>query len=148
MTKYQFHDDVGEPIDSHFEVRSHDLILHAQRGTVGSAGARNTQYCEALLLLLERIKRFELAVAGIWVDSRPARTLPVERRAIYFAEDADVDPQELARRLASRMATVGRSQNARRGRGNSATRLRFSFVAGRTQRTDRVDCWSGRVRCA
>lgn len=129
MTKYQFHDDAGAPIDSHFEMQSRELILHSRGGTIGSISARNTQYGEALLLLLERIERSELEIAGIWVDSRPARTLPVERRAIYFSNDVDRDPHELSKRLAARMAAVGRPPHARRGRGNSTKRLRFAFVA-------------------
>ena len=44
MSRYQFHDDSGTSIDSHFEVQSGELILHSRGGTIGSANARNTQY--------------------------------------------------------------------------------------------------------
>ena len=68
MTKFQFRDDSGELIDSHFEVLSGELILHSREGKIGSPNARNTQYGLALKLLLERIHRSGLALEGAWVD--------------------------------------------------------------------------------
>lgn len=129
MTRYQFHDDSGAPIDSCFEVQSGELILHSRGGTIGSADARNTRYSVALQILLERIDRSGLILSGVWVDSITARKLPVAKRAIFFPEDADVQPIELLRRLAHRMAAVGRAPTATRGRGNSTKRLRFAFAA-------------------
>ena len=84
MSRYQFHDDSGAPIDSHFEVQSGELTLLSRGGTIGSANARNTQYGPALRLLLERIDRSELTITGVWVDSTLARKLPIEQRTIFF----------------------------------------------------------------
>lgn len=128
MTKYRFLDDAGGPIDSHFEVQSHELILHSRGGTIGSPNARNTQYNDALLrMLIDRIRRSELILTEVLVDSKPARKLPVEQRAVYFSEDAGVDPQELAGLFRKRMAAVGRAPHTKQG--NSTKRLRFSFAA-------------------
>ena len=127
MTRYQFHDDSGAPIDSRFEVMPGELILHSRGGTIGSVNARNTQYGLALRILIERIKRSELTLTGIWVDSAPAQKLTAEQRSIYSADDAQVSTQELVKRLASRMAAVGRSRTAKHGKGNSTKRLRFVF---------------------
>ena len=130
MTRYQFHDDSGSPIDSYFEVHSSELILHSRGGKIGSVNARNTQYSMALRMLLERIDRSELTLSGVWVDSSIARRLPIAQRAVFFPEDADVSPNELLRRLSDRMAAVGRAPTASRGKGNSTKRLRFAFAAG------------------
>ena len=127
MSKFQFRDDSGKPIDSQFEVLSGELILHSRGGTIGSPNARNTQYGLALQLLLERIHRSELKLGGVWVDSSIARNLPLAQRAIYFHDDVEAAPQQLFKHFSDRMAAVGRSSSARRGRGNSTKRLRFTF---------------------
>ena len=142
MSNYQFHDDLGAPIDSHFEVQSGALILHSRGGTIGSSNARNTQYGPALRILLERIHRSELTLTGVWVDSTPARQLPIEHRAIFFSDDSQLPPQELSKRFLSRMAAVGRSPTARHGKGNSTKRLRFAFAEGVSDdRITRVAGW-------
>lgn len=142
--RFRFHDDSGVPIDSHFEVRSGELILHSRGGTIGSANARNTQYGLALRILLERIHRSELKVAKVWVDSAPAQKLPMERRIIFLADKEQMSPLELVTTLSSRMAAVGRSPTARRGKGNSTKRLRFAFDEGATdERIARVAGWGG-----
>ena len=128
MGNFQFRDDSGALIDSHFEVLSGELILHSRGGKIGAPNARNTQYGVALHLLLERIHRSGLALAVVRVDSRIARNLPLEQRTIYFQEDFQTDPQELFKRLSNRMAAVGRSSSAGRGKGNSTKRLRFTFA--------------------
>ena len=128
MARYQFHDDSGAPIDAHFEVQSRELILLSRGGAISSADARNPQYSVALRLLLERIERSELTLAGAWVDSSVARKLPISQRQIFFPKDTGISLDELAKRLSKRMASVGRDSAARRGRGNSTKRLRFAFV--------------------
>ena len=143
MSRYQFHDDSGAPIDSHFEVQSGELILHSRGGTIGSANARNTQYGPALRILLERIHRSELTLTGVWVDSTPTRRLPIDHRAIFFPDDSQIPPQELSKRFSSRMAAVGRSPTAQHGKGNSTKRLLFTFAEGVTdERIARVAGWA------
>ena len=142
MSRYQFHDDSEVPIDSHFDVQSGELILHSRGGTIGSSNARNTKYGLALRLLLERIHRSELTLTGVWVDSTPARKLPIEHRAIFFPNDSQIPPQELSKKLSNRMAAVGRSPTAKHGKGNSTKRLRFAFTEGVTdERIARVAGW-------
>ena len=130
MSRFQFRDHSGELIDSHFEVRSGELILHSRGGKIDSPNARNTQYGLALQMLLERIHCSDLTLAGIWVDSSIARGLPLKQRAIYYGDDVEVSPKELFKRLSNRMASVSRSSNTKHGKGNSTKRLRFAFSEG------------------
>ena len=142
MSRYQFHDDSGTPIDAHFEVQSGELVLHSRGGTIGSANARNTQYGPALRMLLERIHHSDLTLTGVWVDSTPTRRLPIEHRAIFFPDDSEIPPQELSKRFSARMAAIGRSPSARYGKGNSTKRLLFAFSEGVSdERIARVAGW-------
>ena len=142
MTRFQFHDDSGEPIDAHFEVQSEKLILHSRGGTINSANARNTEYGSALRLLLERIEHSDLILAGVWVDSSVARKLQIPRRQIFFPEDTGISPEELFKRLSKRMAAVGRDSDVARGRGTSTKRMRFAFRGSPSdERIMRVAGW-------
>ena len=145
MTRFQFHDDSGEPIDARFEVQSEELILHSRGGTIDSANARNTQYGLALRLLLERIEHSDLILAGVWVDSSVARKLQIPQRQIFFPEDTGISREELFKRLSKRMASVGRDSDVHRGRGSSTKRLRFAFHGNPPdERIKRVAGWGER----
>ena len=128
MSIYQFYDDSGAPMDAHFEMQEEMLILHSRGGTIGTANAKNTEYGPALRLLLERIKRAELMLVGVWVDSSRVQNLPVEERRIFHPEEIKASSTELFTLLSKRMAQVGRNPGNRKSRGNSTKRLRFAFA--------------------
>ena len=132
MTILQFHDDFGTSIDARFEVRPGELILHSRGGASGSPAARNTQYGRAMRLLLKRIARSRLTLNGVWVDSTPARDLPVEQRRIHFPPDASASPDQLFTTLSKRMASVARDPSARTGHGNRTKRLRVALAGDPT----------------
>ena len=145
MTRFQFHDDSGEPIDANFEVQSKQLILHSRGGAIDSGNAKNRKYGLALRLLLERIEHSELILADVWVDSSLGRKLQIPRRQIFFPEDTGISPEELSKRLSKRMASVGRDSDVPRGRGNSTRRLRFAFHGSPSdERILRVAGWGER----
>lgn len=127
MRKYQFHDDSGTPIDAHFMVQSGELILLSRGGSRNSIDARNTEYHQALDILLKRTSGPELMLTGVWVDSSVARKLPIEQRAIFYPEDAEATPQELCKIFSKRMASVARAPDAKPGGGNPTKQLRFAF---------------------
>lgn len=124
---YQILDDGGELMDAHYDAEQGSLVLHSRGGTKGSPKARNTQYAEALRLLLDRIHDSDLAISEVHVDSSRVQSIPLEERRILSTEEASRDPSELFTMLSSRMAAVGRDPNARGGRGNSNKRIRFDF---------------------
>lgn len=128
MAVYQFHDDTGDPIDAHFEVKSGQLILHSRGGTTGTPNARNTEYGPALRMLLERISRSKLTLDGAWVDSSRVQNLPLDERQILFPQDQEALPDDLYTRLSRKMASVGRSSTAGVSGGNSTKRIRFAFA--------------------
>ncbi len=133
MTILQFHDDSGTPIDARFEARRRELILHSRGGASRSPAARNTEYGTAMRLLLKRIARSPLTLHGVWVDSTPARDLPVEQLRIYSPADATTSPDQLFTTLSERMASVARDPSATKGRGNRTKRLRIAFAGDPTE---------------
>ena len=128
MAILQFHDDSGAPIDARFEARAKELMLHSRGGAIGSPDARNTQYGQALRLLLARIGRSRLTLDGVWVDSTRARKLPIGQRRVHFPGDAGASPEQLFTRISERMASVARDPGARKRRGNRTRKLRIGFA--------------------
>ena len=128
MSVYQFYDDSGALMDAHFEMQEEMLILHSRGGTIGTANAKNTEYGPALRILIERIKRAELMLVGVWVDSSRVQNLPMEERRIFHPKDIKVSSTKLFTLLSKRMAQVGRNPGSHNSRGNSTKRLRFVFA--------------------
>lgn len=147
MTLFQFRDDSGELVDSHYETLPEGtLILHSRDGTIGTPGARNTGYSAALRILLARIHRSNLTLKGVWVDSERVQDLSLREKRVFFADDSELGPEELFSRLSTRMAAVGRDPEHRAGRGNATKKLRFSFSENPTQvQIMRIAGW-GRVQ--
>lgn len=124
---YQMTDDSGALMDAHYDIDGSVLILHSRGGTRGDPNARNTQYGDALRLLLRRIREAELQLDGVWVDSNRVQHLPLEERQILSPHEATNEPGTIFTMLSSRMAGVGRDPTSRIGRGNSSKRIRFGF---------------------
>ena len=141
MTSYQFHDDSEVEIDARFEIQPGELILLSRGGPRGSPNARNTAYKKDLLrMILERIRRSELTLIGVWADSKHVESLPLEERQIFFPEDQEASPEDLSRKLQKRMASVGQALGTRGG--NSTKRLRFAFAGNPSdKRIARIVGW-------
>lgn len=128
MGVYQFHDVSGTPMDAHFEMQGGMLILHSRGGTKGTANAQNTEYGPALRILLKQIKRAELMLAGVWVDSSRIQNLLMEEKQIFHPEEIKFSPTKIFTLLSKRMTQVGRNPDSRKSGGNSTKRLRFAFA--------------------
>ena len=126
-TRHRFLTDSGEEMNAHFEVHDGELVLCSRGGAKGSRTEQNTDYSHALILLLKRIEKSELSIAGIWVDSARVQNISMEERLIFHDEDLERSPAELRTELSKRMATVGRSPKSRSW-GNPTKRLRFAFA--------------------
>lgn len=129
MAVFQFRNAGGQPMDAHYEF-SHErhLLMHSRGGTIGAKNARNTEYGQALRILLERTRQSNLELQKVWVDSQRVQKLPLSARRIYTEEDAHLAPGKLYSRLSRRMAQVGRDSENQRHGGNPTKRLRFSFA--------------------
>lgn len=76
----------GEPLDARFEVEPTTdgwaIVFHARYGGRASPRATNTDYFEALELLLARLAAIGALIRSVAVDSSPARKLPVAQRVL------------------------------------------------------------------
>ena len=126
MSLHQFYYASAEPIDAHFEIHEGKLILLSRGGAKGTPFARNTQYAQAFRLLLERISKSALTLAGAWVDSSRVQHLPWQDRQILFPDNLARDPSELFKLLSKRMSRVGQLRKSGI-RGNRNKKLRFDF---------------------
>ena len=125
-SRLEIHSDSGEKMNAHFEVREGELIFFSRGGAKGTPTEQNTDYSPALLLLLKRLEKSELNIAGIWVDSSRVQGLSMEERSIFHDGDLERSPAELRTELFRRIASVGRSPTSK-SRGNPTKRLRFAF---------------------
>ena len=129
MTLFQFRDDSGKPLDTHYEIPSRGvLILHSRGNKIGTSGDRNTEYGTALRILIDRINQSILVLDGVWTDSKLVQDVALEDRRIYSDRDARLTTQELFTALLKRMETVDRDSEDQKSRGNSERRLRFEFA--------------------
>ena len=126
-TLHQFHSDSGTPMDAHFEVQGGQLVLHSRGGAIGTPHAQNTEYAQALRVLLTRIQKFNLNLVGVWLDSNRVQNLPLEERSIFSPKDSELSPNRLFTELSKKMAVTGRGPNTKSNRGNPNKRLRFAF---------------------
>lgn len=115
----------GFPLDSHFHVDGDAIVFHSRGGTMGAGNATNTQYPQALRLILSRLKEAGIGLAGIWVDSSRVQHLPLEERIVVSAaEAAGLDSQGIFALASKRMQAVGSTAKAG---GNSNKRIRLGF---------------------
>ena len=142
MIRLPFRDDSGTPVDVRFEVESTELILHSGAGAVDSLDARNEQYGMVLRLVLQRIKDSDLTLAGVRMDSTGAGESIIGQRQVFFTEDAEASPEELAGRFLRRMTSIDHTPNALSDGGSSTENLRFAFAGSPPdERIARVVGW-------
>ena len=125
---FQVVDDDGNPIDAHYEVEGASLVLHSRGGSKESPHAQNTEYSLGLRTLLTRIQNSDLQIESAWVDSSRVQNLSLSQRQILSADEGENTPEDLFKKLSSRMVQVGRSPNAKGSGGNSTKRIRIAFL--------------------
>ena len=120
-----FLDDEGNPLDATYSIDNGDLILHS-RGGAKTAGGRNVDYGRALRLLLKRIRKSDIGLAKILVDSSRTANLPVDQKSIFSPSDSGLEDKKLFTLLSRRMAKVGQKPGT--ASGNQTKRIRFIFA--------------------
>lgn len=131
------YDDDDRQLDARYEVeRDGDglaLILASASGKHGNRPATNTQYKDALLVLLQRLKELKAVLDGALVDSSTTRRRNVpedERRIIDPPVELSVvaDIAELGRQLQYRQSRVARTPDAKREDSNATRRIRLRLT--------------------
>ena len=125
---FQVVDDDGNPIDAHYEIENATLVFHSRGGSKETPNARNTEYSLGLRTLLTRIRNSNIQIETARVDSSRVQHLPLSQRQILSADEGENTPEDLFKKLSSRMAQVGRSLNAKGSGGNKTKRIRIVFL--------------------
>lgn len=120
----------GVVLDAIVEIEPAALVLHSRGGTKGSGNAQNVDYAKALRLILSRLNTSAIRMVRAWVDSGPARKLPLEEREIFSADDSSVSAKEIFTLLSKRMQAVGRRPSVGPAKGNSNKRIRIALSSG------------------
>lgn len=125
MPIFQVQDNHGQPINAHFKLDGSEVIL-LSRGGAKSGEAKNTQYSEALRLILERIFGAGMMVALAVVDSNRVQSRSVSDRTIFDLSDHGLSATEAVKLMSSRMKAVGRNPSAKGG--NSTKQIRIKLL--------------------
>lgn len=127
MAAYAIKNDENTDLNARFEIEGSAIVLYSRGGTKGK-DAINPDYSETLRILLRRLADNDMLINGAWVDSSRAQNLPLAARKILGMDDWGAPPEELFKRMTSRMQKVGRSQDAALSSGgNSTKRIRIEL---------------------
>jgi superfamily II DNA or RNA helicase len=126
----------GTAVDASFRVEPVgdvlSIVVESRGGARGKEGERNTEYDLGLRLLLERLRRADLRIDDVLVESRDTAALDRDQRRVELPGrpyPLEIDDAEAIRKaISSAQARIGR-QPAARGSGNRTRRLRI-FVEG------------------
>jgi hypothetical protein len=123
----------GKLIDARIEIMDDAVVLHSRGGATGGRPARNTDYSEAIDIILERLGA-ETGIERVLVDSAEARAMPEAQRIIAVKEDFQKLPlKELKNQIRREMRALGRPKDAPANQGNSTKRLRFETSGSASQ---------------
>lgn len=122
---FQIRSEDGAVVDAHYEIEDSAIIYHSRGGTKGK-GAINTDYALGLSILLARLSDASIKIEQVWVDSSRVQNLPISERTILSTADSADSPEQILRKLSTRMKAVGRSPTDRSG-GNSTRRIRLKL---------------------
>jgi 5-methylcytosine-specific restriction protein A len=128
--KFRITDEAGLPLDANVLLESSAIVVLSRGGTAGSGNSQNQDYPAALRLILQRLRAYDRAIAGAWVDSGPARALPLSERQIYFPEDATADAKTLFSLFGKRMERIAKAPGSIPNKGNRNKRLRIEVATG------------------
>lgn len=128
----QFVDEFGTRLDAHASLSFEDMDTAIW--TIESQGAgRNKDYFKAYDLTLARLATISATLSDCLVVSADTRDLPIEERRVLLADEPypiqlhpDLDTTQLARRLRSTAAQIGRRGGAT-GPGNRARRVELKL---------------------
>jgi 5-methylcytosine-specific restriction protein A len=128
--KFRIADEEGRPLDANVLLEPGAIIVLSRGGTAGSNNSQNQDYPTALRFILQRLRTYDRAITGAWVDSGPAQALPLSERQIYFPEDAACDARTLFSRFGRRMERVAKAPGSIPNKGNRNKRLRIEVAVG------------------
>ncbi|MER6827455.1 hypothetical protein ABT352_15855 [Streptosporangium sp. NPDC000563] len=126
------HPYIGDqPLDAEYSIeRDGDhlaLILASASGRNAGRPGRNTEYKQALALLITRLRERDAVLLDALVDSSRTRHLPEEERRLIRGPirlSDHSDSEGLRRRLTTAQVRIGQSPTATKG-GNSTKRIRL-----------------------
>jgi len=130
------YDDDGKQLDAKYEVEQDraglSLIMHSSSGTRRDRPPTNTQYRDALLVFLRRLKELNGVLDDALVDTRETRRRGVpegERRIIDPpVELSTADVVEVRRGLLNRQSRVALSPDAKRQDSNATRTIRLRLT--------------------
>lgn len=115
--------------DARIDLDGGDILLHSRGGATVGRPPRNTEYEKALRTIVRRLRSGGLPdsnpVAGILLDSAPARRRPEgERLLADAAEVAELPDEQLIRLVRERARTWGQKPGTKGGNSTKALRIR------------------------
>jgi SOS-response transcriptional repressor LexA len=131
------HDDDGNPLDATFRVEPVGAALTLVLLSRGPQ--RNSNYTRGLGVMLSRLKKHDIRIADILVDSQEVAALPPERRRVAVPQGYPVavdDPEALRRAIGANQAKIGRAPGAKGG-GNQTRTIRL-FVEAKGQTVEQL----------
>ena len=123
--RFQITDDEGSVLDAAVLLEPNAIIVLSRGGTAGTENSQNQDYPTALRLILRRSLDRGRIIVGAWVDSVPARKLPLADRQIYFEEDGRADAKALFSLFGKRMERIAKAPGSVPNKGNRNKRLRI-----------------------
>ena len=127
---YAYGDD-GKQLDARYEIEQDGDGLALILASAGGRPPTNTQYKDALLILLQRLKEFDAVLDDALVDSENTRreNIPEGQRRIIDppVQLSTTDVVEACRKLLYRQSRVGRAAEAK-GSGNARRRIRLQLT--------------------
>jgi len=127
-------DDDGGQLDAEFDIEVFDggvdIVLRARSGTRDSM--INPDYFAALELMLTRLSHVKPSITRVVVDSRPARSLPLDDRIVDLGYPIELFPSMDAHALRVRITEgqrlVASSVDPASRGGNKHKRIRLSLA--------------------
>lgn len=132
-------DEAGAEIDAEFSVErtgpGYDVVLESRGGVMTASGKRrNTDYNDALILLLQRMAGLGLSIQQARIASATTEALTPDQRRLelrdhpYPVDLAGVTDFKALRLDLGRSLAAFRASEDSKGKGTSAKRLRLSVV--------------------
>jgi len=123
---YQVQDDDQNLLDAKLNLDSKGIDYLSRGGSIKSGAAINSDYGLGLRLILERIKKSNIKLSGIWVESSRVKNLPIEEREILSGEEFSQNSHhDVFTIISKRMISVGQLKKLKHG--NSTKKIRIEF---------------------
>ncbi|MEM8813665.1 MAG: hypothetical protein AAGF59_13710 [Pseudomonadota bacterium] len=123
--KFHVTDEDGAVLDAAVLLEYGAIVVLSRGGSAASRSSQNKDYARALRLILSRLLDKGPMIVGAWVDSVPARKLPLADRQVYFDEDRREDAKSLFSLFGKRMEGIARAPGSIPNKGNRNKRLRI-----------------------